>query len=203
MNQTDISLKLAEIALDKEKTELLSDFVKIGIPSLIALVGLVSTFLLTKSGYKKDLLIQKIKNTHDSKKEIKERTGQLISNITINLTELHSNMIKYSSLLSAKLEVEHDGEHFPDDKRHELSQNYQELLMSLHTMFEVEAEIYLLGEKEVQKAFTDYQVKLLELHSNYQPSFNPALRDQLIDITADIRDLRENLFKLLSSSYLS
>lgn len=202
MNETEISLKLAEAALSKARAETFDDLIKIGIPSLIALAGIISTFCLTKSGHKKDISIQKIINTHDTEKEKNDRTGELIKNITLKLTSLHANTLKYTSLLCAKLDLEKDGHSLPADKRLELSQDYHDLLDSLHEMFQTEAEIYLLGVKEISDLYTNYQSTLIELHTTYGPSSHHSALGDLTTMLGNISSLREKLFNLLSNNFL-
>jgi len=202
MNESEITIKLAEVALSKARADLLDDIVKIGIPSLIAFAGIVSTFLLTKSNQEKDLSIQEINNTHDLNKEKNIRTGELIKNISLRLMELHANTIKYTSLLFAKIDMEKSSIPFSANSRQELSDNYQVLLGSLHDTFEIEAQIYLLGIKDIELEFAKYQLYITNMHANFSPSTGAEKADELINIQEKIREFRESLFKSLSEAYL-
>ena len=75
MDEAEIALKAAELAVSKAKVELYADIAKIGIPSLVAIVGIISTYLLTKAGNAKDLEIENLHVSHDTQKEVHIRTG--------------------------------------------------------------------------------------------------------------------------------
>jgi len=203
MNETEATIKVAEIALSNARNELYTDIVKIGIPSLIALAGIISTYILTKTGHKKDIKIEKLRNRNELNKENKDRVGELIKSISLSLSELHAKMLEYTSLLFSKMELENGGLIFPTDKQENLSELYQEYLNLIHTSFEIESKVYLLGSAEVDKAFVKYQGEITILHTSFTPS---ASATQITDLGTKLillRDIRENIFNLLSNEYLS
>jgi hypothetical protein len=154
---------------------LINDAIKIGIPSIVAIAGIISTYLLTKSGHKKDLIIESLRATHETQKEINTRTGDLIRNITISLSRLHHTMLLYANHLFAKVDMEKDGLRFPERNRKELSAQYQAFVDILHDSFSIEAQVFLLGRKDVDEKFTKYQSALTELSMNFVPSIGPDM----------------------------
>jgi hypothetical protein len=202
MNESEIALKTAELALSKAKAELVNDAIKIGIPSIVAIAGVISTFFLTKSGHKKDLEIESLRATNETQKEINARTGDLIKNITIGLSRLHQAMLLYANHLFAKVDMEKDGLQFPEKNRKELSAQYQAFVDILHDSFSVEAQIFLLGKKDIDEKFMNYQSALSELSMNFVPSIGPDMQEALQQRLLATRDLREMLFDSLSEVYL-
>lgn len=69
-------------------TELLSDLIKIGVPSLIALAGTISSVVLAIKGNRKDIQIEKLRIENEAEKERNKRKGELIEQISVNLTKL-------------------------------------------------------------------------------------------------------------------
>lgn len=202
MNESEIALKTAELTLSKANAELVSDAIKIGIPSIVAIAGTISTYLLTKSGHKKDLEIESLRASHETTKEINARTGDLIRNITIGLSRLHQSMLRYANHLYAKVDMEREGLVFPERNRKELSVQYQEFVDILHDSFSIEAQVFLLGKKDVDEKFMKYQSALSELSMTFVPSIGPDMREVLQQRLITIRDQREGLFGSLSKVYL-
>lgn len=202
MNEAEIALKTAELALSKARSELFDDALKIGIPSLVAIVGIISTYFLTRSGHKKDLKIEALRASHETKKEINTRTGDLIRNITIGLSRLHQAMLLYANHLFAKVDMERDGLAFPEKNRKELSAQYQAYVDILHDSFSIEAQVFLLGQKDINEKFVRYQAALSEFSMNFVPSIGPDMQEQFQPRLLHIRDLRERLFESLSEVYL-
>ena len=202
MNESEIALKTAELALSKARAELYDDAIKIGIPSLVAIAGIISTYCLTKSGHKKDLKIEALRALNETKKEVDTRTGDLIRNITIELSRLHQAMLLYANNLFAKVDMERDGLAFPEKKKKELSAQYQAYVDILHDSFSIEAQVFLLGQKDIDEKFVSYQSALSELSMNFAPSIGPDRQEPLQQMLLQIRDLRERLFDSLSKVYL-
>ena len=202
MDESEIVLKTAELALSKSRADLYDDAVKIGIPSIIAIAGIISTYLLTRSGHKKDLKIETLRVEHDTKKEVHSRTGDLIKSITIGLTELHKTMLIYATNLHAKIDMEKDGVVFPEKNRKELSTQYQVYVDILHESFSIEAQVFLLGKKDINNEFINYQTALSELSMNFIPPIGPEKLEKLQQRLFKIKDIREKLFDSLSKVYL-
>lgn len=202
MNESEIALKIAGLALSKARAELVNDAIKIGIPSIVAIAGVISTFLLTKSGHKKDLEIESLRASNETQKEIYARTGDLIKNITIGLSRLHQVMLLYANHLFAKVDMEKDGLQFPEKNRKELSAQYLAFVDILHDSFSVEAQVFLLGKKDIDEKFMNYQSALSELSMNFVPSIGPDMQEALQQKLLATRNLREMLFDSLSEVYL-
>ncbi len=202
MDESELVLKTAELALSKSKAELYDDALKIGIPSIVALAGIVSTYFLTTSSHKKDLKIQALQVKYDAQKEMYSCTGDLIKNIAIGLTELHKTMLTYAGHLSAKISMEKDGLTFPEKNRKELSSQYLAYVDILHESFSIEAQTFLLGKNDIDQKFENYRSAISDLSMNFSPSIGPDRLEELQNKLLKIRDFREVLFKSLSKVYL-
>ena len=202
MNEAEIALKTAELLNSKAWAELLNDIVKIGIPSLVAIAGITSTYFLTRASHRKDITIENLKIIHDTKKEVHSRTGELIQSINLGLTELHQITITYANYLWAKLDMSKDGLPFPEESRKELSSQYQKLVDCLHEIFAIEAQVYLLGVKRIDEQFVSYQSAVSDLSINFEPKIGLNKMKPLEEKLIEIRGLREKLFSSLSEVYL-
>jgi hypothetical protein len=200
MEPLEISLKLAEITLQTKKADLYGDLVKIGIPSFIALVGAVSSFILALKNYKKDLIIAKLNIDNESNKNKGKLKSDLIKEISIGISKLHSLVIKYSSLFASKLDLSDDNLPFP--AMNDLSKLHNELILALHEFYETETNILLLGNNNIIAAFRDFHTSITYLCSEYNPidsgNYNKFNQD-----TININIKKEALFKELSAHYLN
>jgi hypothetical protein len=130
------------------------------------------------------------------------RTGDLIKSATIELSALHKTMLTYANNLFAKVDMEKDGLVFPEKYRKELSAQCQSYVEILHNSFSIEAQIFLLGRKEIDDRFMKYQIALSEFSMNFFPSIGQDKHVELQQRLLMIRDLREELFNSLSKVYL-
>lgn len=185
----------------KEMIELFSDLIKIGIPSIIALVGVVFSFVLAIKGHKKDLLIENLRAETDVEKERNSRKGELIQDISLGISQIHTITIKYGTKLSAKIETEESGEIFPDKNRIELSSIYDKLNKDLHIGIDVKAKVYLLGNAQVIKSFQEYWSSITEFSMSCSPGDQITYKEvgnKLLVIGKN----QESVYSLLSNIYL-
>ncbi len=202
MDESELALKTAETALSKSRAELYSDLVKIGIPSLIAIAGIVSTYLLTKASHAKDLVIENLRDSHNTKNEINERTGELIKEITTDISKLNKTMLLYSNGLHAKITMDRDRLLFPEENKKELSNKYHDFVEMLHDIFSTEAKVMLLGRENINENFFNYQIELTRLSTNLNPFVGPDKIDELDQRLFRTRDLHKALIQSLSTVFL-
>ncbi|OGU13381.1 MAG: hypothetical protein A2076_17155 [Geobacteraceae bacterium GWC2_53_11] len=143
MEASEISLKLAQLTLQAKQTDLTSDLIKIGIPSLIALVGTVSTIVLGLKSHQKDLTIASLNAEKESAKEKSRLTAELVKEISISIGEIHAIAIRYATLFAGKIDLISEGHPFPS--MIELREGHSKLLHKLHEIYETETNILLLG----------------------------------------------------------
>jgi len=202
MDESEIILKMAELALSKSRTELFNDALKIGIPSIVAIAGIISAYLLTRSGHKKDLKIENLRVSHDTQKEAHARTGDLVKSISIELIRLHQVMLTYTGSLFVKLDMEKDGLQFPEKSRQELSAHYKAYVDILSESYAIGAQILLLGQKDIGEQFANYRTAVTKLSLNFAPSIGQDMLEKLQPEILSTTDIREKLFESLSDAYL-
>jgi len=150
-------------------TELLSDLIKIGIPSIIALAGIISSIILATKGHKKDIKIEQLRINNEEEKEKNKRKGELVQQISENLTKLHGSFISYATMLCAKSESDSLDEIFPEKSRKELSELYLNFVDELHDGVIIQAHVSLLGNGETYDDYHEYWSSL----SNSSNILNP------------------------------
>lgn len=85
--------------------ELASDLIKIGIPSLVALVGTLSSLILAWWGHRQSILITSLHHKQSKEKERDKRKGELIKLYAPDLVVPHDGFIDFSKILFAKISV--------------------------------------------------------------------------------------------------
>ena len=187
--------------MESEEAKLYSDLIKIGIPSLIALVGAISSVILAIKGHKKDLLIERMRSEKELRAERHERKGNLIQEIALGITQLHNALMQYATLYSAKLETDLAGETFPPANRTQLSEYYQSLTDTLHVDTPVKTNILLLGSSHITRLFDDYWSSVSKFSYQHRPAVDTDY-DAVTRRTLRINEKQEALFKHLSKVYL-
>jgi len=170
MDETRLAIMSAEIAL--KNREIIGDIVKIGIPSFIAFTGLVTTYFVTVKGHKKDMTIAKLHIDNDKEKEVSQRKVQLIKDISIGISKLHSSAMAYAAKLAAKLDLAKKGIPLPAEELECVSISYQDFLSEIHNNFNNESNIYLLGNQVIIDKFRDCHFGVTNLCSAYAPYDN-------------------------------
>lgn len=203
MDPTELSLKLSEITLQTKRAEILSDFLKIGIPSLITLCSLLSAYWIAKRSNEKDVTITKLKIDSDSKKEIMSREVALIKNISVGISQVHNNATQYISLFAAKLDLLANGLPFPDDIKTKLSDAYDVHVKSMHDNIVIESNVLLLGDQQIIASFIEYHSLLTAIGKDYAPHNIQVRYNDLMNEGHKLNTQKETLFRFLSASYLA
>ena len=204
MDPSEISLKIAEITLATKRSEIWSDVLKIGIPSLIAVISLIITYFISKRSNEKDIAITKLKIGSDSKKETKNQEVELIKSISGDLSKVYDKSSRYTSLLAAKLDMLKDGLPFPKKNEDKLSELYELYTISLHDNIAIEASILLLGDEDITDIFRKYNSLLSGTCTNYAPHDTTANKyNELLNEVMKLGKQKDFLFRLLSKRYLA
>ncbi len=203
MEPAELSLKLVEITLQKKHAEILSDILKIGIPSLITLCSLLSAYLIAKKSNEKDITITKLKFDSDSNKEIMTREIELVKNVSVGLSEVHNTASQYTSLFAAKLDLLRSGLPFPKEREDNLSAAYDAYVKRLHDNIVIESNILLLGNQEIIDAFRAYHSLITSVCTNHAPHDVQIKYNDLLNEVNKLNAQKETVFRSLSARYLS
>lgn len=187
--------------MSEVSSEVLSDLIEVGIPSLVAITGTIVSLILALKGHKKDLLIEKLKIEKEFEKERVDRKGALVSEISSDLSKLHNSFMSYGRLLNKKINLAQESVDLPSNIFEQLTQTYNELVENLRESIQIESKTRLLGNREIRKTFESYQ----EILSGYVESFTA---DTVEDVEKNERKMvrlterYESIFKFLSKIYL-
>lgn len=203
MEPAELSLKLVEITLQTKHAEILSDILKIGIPSLITLCSLLSAYLIAKKSNEKDITITKLKIDSDSNKEIMNREIELVKNVSVGLSEVHNAASQYTSLFAAKLDLLRSGLPFPKESEDNLSTAYDAYVKRLHDNIVIESNILLLGNQEIIDAFRAYNSLITSVCTNHAPHDVQIKYNELLNEVNKLNAQKETVFRLLSARYFS
>lgn len=183
-------------------TSVLSDLIKIGIPSFVAIIGTLSTIIISLKSHKKDLMIEQLKYKNDIEKEKFTRVKELVQLCAKEITKLHAVLTSYTSYLYAKLDAEKDGEILEEnailnalDYRHDLIDAYSANITT-------QSYIFLIGDEILTKTFIRYYSSISEFTLVPLEEFNHTHFDALSTRMTELRDLHANIMLLLSNKYL-
>lgn len=198
METSEITLKLAELVLQTKQADIRSDLIKIGIPSLVALVGTISTIIIGLKSHQKDLTVAKLNAEKESSTEKARLKVALIREISSGIAEVHVATIEYASLFASKIDLSAKGYSFPamDDLRNK----HKHLLNKLHDIYKTQSDVLLLGQSEVIKSFHEFYHSMTEFSEEYSPT-SAADYDKVNQDTYAIYQKKETLYRQLSDLY--
>lgn len=166
-----------------ESNELISDLIKIGTPSVVALAGIIISLLLASWGNKQSILIASLQHHHNQEIERNNRIGELAKICASDLSKLHCHLISFCTILFAKIDTFASNEPWPKNEQELISDSYQEALLSLSNHMSIKSCIMLIGNEGLAKT-----------HQKYLDSVSI-----LIDIYAKSEDMEADTFDDLVS----
>jgi hypothetical protein len=189
--------------IDPATVTVLSDLIKIGIPSLVALAGTVASGILAIKGHRKDLEIERLRDVNAREQERSKRSGELVRMAAVGVSRLQLTALTYANMLFAKLDMEKDKLLFPDGSQRQLSAHYQELTDQLHSVIAVQAQILLTGDVQLVERFKTYWGSMAEFCSKATPSDFEGGLGALKQWLIRLADSHDAVFEALSNLYMS
>ncbi|SDX28177.1 hypothetical protein SAMN05216287_2684 [Pseudomonas kuykendallii] len=189
------------VTLHMESNELISDLIKIGIPSVVALAGTISSLLLALWGNKQSTLIAKLQHHHNQEIERNNRTGELAKICAADLSKLHNHFISFCTVFFAKIDTIVCNDPWPETEQELINYRYQEALLSLSNHAAIKSYITLLGNKELTRTHQIYLNFVSEIISAYSESgdMDANIFEKLVDQS---NHAHAQLTKQISDIYL-
>lgn len=153
-----------------ESNELISDLIKIGIPSVVALAGVISSLLLALWGNKQSILIAKLQHHHNQEIEKNNRTGELAKTCAAEVSKLHDHFISFCTIFFAKIDTLSCHEIWSETEQELISDRYQEALLSLSSHTTIRSYTILLGNEELAKTHAIYLDLVSQIINTYTES---------------------------------
>lgn len=199
METSEVALKLAGLVLQTKQADIRSDLIKIGIPSLVALVGAISTIIIGLKSHQKDLTIAKLNLEKESSKERTKLKVELIREISNDIAAIHVAAIEYASHYASKIELLAEGRPFPEMGK--LRDKYEVMIKKMQENYKTDTAVLLLGEIEIIQTFRELSSSVTKFCSKYNPISNYADCGSLHQDTYTINQKKEVLYQQLSGLY--
>lgn len=139
-----------------DNNELISDLIKIGVPSVVALAGTLSSLVLAWWGHKQNLFIKKIQYLHDTQKERDFRTGDLVKNCSLEINALHDDFVAFGIMLYAKVDTLACLDPWLEAEQEVIAERFQKTVQSLQKHTAVKSYVMLLGNDELSRLYQNY-----------------------------------------------
>lgn len=177
----------------------ITSLIQIGVPSLIAIVSLVLTFLAARAGHKKDIRIAELTLQGKVRELTSQRESTLVQEIAEAVSEVENAIGKHSGIF--RRNAYRNGAPISPELDNNLRSAYAELSSAIDACCGARAKISLLGKPNISHAFELF----LEILFGFQHEANPSLFNdtlQLSESFEEVKTRREELMQLLSSVYL-
>lgn len=153
-----------------ESNELISDLIKIGIPSVVALAGTISSLLLASWGNRQSILIAKLQHHHNQEIERNNRTGELAKLCAADLSKLHERFISFCTIFFAKIDTLACNDPWLEAEQELINDRYQEALLSLSNHTTIRSYATLLGNDELARTHQIYLDLISKIINTYAKS---------------------------------
>lgn len=184
-----------------DNNELISDLIKIGIPSLVAFAGTISSLLLAWWGNKQSLLITNLQHSHDQQIERNNRTGELAKLCARDLSFLNDKFIGFGTIFYARIDTLNCNDPWPEAEQELITERFQEALLSLGNHTTIKSYIMLLGDDRLADLHDTYLESVSKVTESYA-LFGFMEQEEFSSAMEQSRHWYINLTKLLSDIYL-
>lgn len=184
-----------------QNNDYLSDLIKIGIPSLVALVGTLSSVVLAWWNHKQNVLIETLRYGNEAGREKVARTGELVRTCAVEVGDLHHHVSAYTSVLFARIDTEAAGDPWAEAERELLSEAYQAALAAFHRHLSVQSYVVLLGDPELIRMHQSYVAVISRLMEASDESPLASL-DECDLLMQQCRDLQLAVLQRMSDIFL-
>lgn len=177
----------------------ISDLIKIGIPSLVALASGLYSYLLGRAGHKKDILIEKLRSDSDQWKIQSEKKSALVMDIVAKISAVENAMARHSGIF--RTEKIHDESNVPLDVMSKLRAAYDDVGVAIDACIGARAQVELLGDPELSPQFAVFLESLFTFQTKARPdNFDPF---ELTEWFNRISPRKEAVLKKLSAIHLA
>lgn len=208
MDEQQIALEAAKVALSLKEMDLYSDFLKVGIPSFVAVVSAFVTWRVSINNTKASIENTKISKTyeekiailnhrHDYSKIVDDRTNKLLMELSELISRCCNSQNKYSNEVLTILHIIDIGD-IVDDELFESASTLKS--KAIEEWGESEDSIYskanLIGDDNLVACIEKYEAKQRSFRLKYDPFCKKGFEEYngaLSEVEAVIRNMYKNL----------
>jgi hypothetical protein len=213
MNETELPIRLAQLALDSKQASLFSDLIKIGLPSLVAIVSAfitlkvstlnaASQIKITKNNNNYDKKIALIKIEHEKNLLVNDRSNAIAKELAENVTIGYEAIRGYTYQLNGLVHAKSEGR---TPSQYNFNQVSTEYTASTRVYDSVRSKIktaaMLIGNTEITTAVNAFERSILDILAKCTSNTELPL-NEIFDYTTKFESVTDSLFNKLGV-YLS
>ena len=126
------------------------------------------------------------------------RRIQILEGISRDVGKINHLFSQYSSLVIESIRF---GEQWPMVRREELIRVNHELVKEFKRMADAEAQLLMLGEKDLEKTLRLYGAKIAYFRKHVYVGRKDLPENEILRLKADILHLRSHFYDILSRKY--
>lgn len=212
MEPNQIALEMAKLALEKQQASILSDLIKVGIPSVIAIISGIITFKLSVNSQKSIEKITILKQNHEAELATNnfknerllvadERNHKMIVVISESLAEIVEALNLYTSnLLTKKSLIE---KQLPENKlvNKKTIETYTRSSAALEEYSnKIISNSKLINEEGLVIKFCEYKNAITRVHANFSFETDKSF-DEVIEMRKHLNGMLDELYFELSKAF--
>jgi hypothetical protein len=180
-------------------SSLLSDLMKIGIPSLVAVASAYYSYRLGRAGHQKDILIENIRSNFDKSRTESEKKSALVIEIVAKISAVENAMGRHSGVFRS--ENIKDETTVTSDVMAKVRAVFNDVEAAIDGCTGARAQVDLLGDQKLSAQFTLFLESLFTFQNKARPEENMDPFD-LMDWFANVSRQKEPVLKKLSDIHL-
>lgn len=177
----------------------ISDLIKIGIPSAVAVATLVANYLQTRKGHEKDLIIENLRHNSDARKTMAEKRSALVMEIATKITATENAFAQHSGIFRRR-DITDDSE-VTDAIMEEARTAFAEVNAAVDACIGASVLVGLLGDTKIEAQFELFLQSLFtfQKYANPDKTMDPF---DLMDWSAKVKRQKSAVLSALSAIYL-
>ncbi|MBE9490268.1 MAG: hypothetical protein IMY67_08255 [Bacteroidetes bacterium] len=212
MDENQIALEAAKLSLDLKHSQFLSDLVKIGIPSLVAIISGVITYKVSLNTTSINFRISELAKSHEEKltklniehekiKIIDERRHKLVLEMANDLAEICNSNIEYLRNLATLKHGIQEGKEIPKVTSDKVLSQY---LISTKITDELLSKVIsfslLTGNKVLVSELNVLGLLLVKIYADCV-SDSDITFEEVVSFRGKLQDTRSKIFEVMSDEF--
>lgn len=167
MDESVVAQEAAKIVLEKQGNQLLSDLIKVGIPSIVAIISGVVTYKVSKSNSEANVKLAEMSKQYDEKiallnidhdklKKNSERRHELLTELIRDVSEIIDSNYKYLNALAVKINGGNVSDEVSDILKNRLVESFNKSSdVTNELLYKSVSYSHLLDEEELAVKLND------------------------------------------------
>lgn len=197
MDENQSVIEVVKLLSKSNSSHILSDLIKVGIPSLVAIISGLVTYKISKNNANANIQIAELSHAHDKDKIYRERRHDNLNIIANGVTSIYEKGHRYLLSIAAVRMQEERNKEVSSHLREDMTDKYIELdsIKNEHLNNAISLGL-LFGDRDLISKLDEYDELITEIQSSC--SFDTELPYlEISKFTIKLKKVRDDIFIIL------